>query len=59
MNSDKNRSGKIFDLTAGVVFDGLVGQAAGSIASNLLNIFDIFTIRIYGSSKPDNQPAVY
>jgi hypothetical protein len=33
VNSDKNRSGKIFDLTAGVVFDGLVGQAAGNIAS--------------------------
>lgn len=46
VKSDKNPSGKIFDLTAGIVFDGLTGQAAGQafgpdakqIASNLLNI---------------------
>ena len=29
MHSGKNPAGQIFDLTAGVIFDGLAGRAAG------------------------------
>ena len=35
VNSDKNPSGKIFDLTCGVAFDGLTGQAAGTAAGQI------------------------